>query len=324
MNTISLIYKNNKEEKRKLTYNLFMDQSATQKWINMWVKFFESNEQFTVRSENPTIIKSLEYYQNDLYEKCYKLVNDYNIDLLKGWDNKNNYTQDFLNVLHDDFVENTNISSDPEVVKLLNLVNHSIHTLESAMRTPQNYKANYFKSVLRWPWPDTVWAQAEIDENDQKGNVTWFKDEHCLFLAYATLGKDLNMILNDEHYDLIKTEQVMPKTKISPWMSFCIPYKDGNSSDEYRINLDNSYIEEFYNKAETKKDLLDEYNIDYKSWKHKPGRIVIGLNENGSMEDWYWFVDNSDEIVLSEIIFNTDLLNATACLIDSENYNWII
>lgn len=301
-----------------------MEQTATQKWINMWIKFFESKEQFTVRSENPTIIKSLEYYQNKLYEQCYKLVNDYNVTLLEGWDNKNNYTQEFLNVLHDDFVENTNISSDPEVVKLLNLVNHSIHTLESAIRTPVGSRVNYFKSVLRWPWPDTEWAQVEIDEKDQQGNVTWFNQEHCLFLAYATLGKDLYMILNDEHFDLVKTGQVMPKTKISPWMSFCIPFKDGISSAQQRLEWDNIGIDAFYSKAETKKDLLDEYNIDYKNWIHKPGRIVIGLNENGSTQDWNWFVDNSDEIVLSELTFNTQVLVATACLIDSENYNWTI
>ncbi len=312
MNTVKLIYAYGNES-ISLDYTLRTDYTVVEKWLKLW-KFYKDagHVDFKINSESPTTINSLDYYHNEVFVRCQSLVNQYGIDIVEGWD-KPPYTQEMLNVIHDDFAENVNIvnsNDDPEFKNILVELNHQIHTLEAAMSS--NGLHSYIRSVLKQPWhaEDDPQDLKYLTQDDQTSKHNDFTKRHCLFLSYASLGKDLEMILQDKHFHLLERHKMVPKETVSPWFAICVPHADNIITDTEQA--DKNRIE-WMNKL-AKEHNIAQYGVDVNHWIHRPGRHIMGINHNGSQKDRQWFLKYGQQCILDKIIFDTDIIKTSVTL----------
>lgn len=314
MNTVTLeyVYDN---EKLSLEYELFTEYTVVQKWLKLWKHYSTVDTTFDINSECPTTINSLDYYHNEVFTRCERLVKEYGVEIVDGWD-KPPYTQEILNVIHDDFAENVVIidsNDDPEFKNILVELNHQIHTLEGAMQGGGLHA--YARSILKNPWrieEDPEELQL-LEESDQLNKQSGFIKRHCLFLSYASLGKELEMILNDDHIGLLERNEMVAKTTVSPWFAFCIPEQDDiefDADEENRIRIE-------WMREQAERYNIEQYGVDVNHWIHRPGRHIMGINNSGSQSDRQWFIKYGEKCSLNKIIFNTDIIKTTVELKDN-------
>ena len=311
MNTIELTYTSS-DDSITLKYDLATQHSVVEKWLMIWAEYHESMDRFSIESECSVTLKSLSYYHNQVLESCRTLVEDHNMELGEGWDSIP-YNQQILNVLHADFAENAKFADiEAECTKVLTDLNHNIHTLEGAINggyecfvTSSN---SYSQSILRKPWEVTSMAAQLLTELDQAGKTSAFMEMHCLFLAYSTLGKDLETILKND-IELLESGKVEPKRTIGPWFSFNIPPKDGNISKEQESQINADNWQRMQKKA-NEEQIKEKFDVDVNDWIHVPGRHILGINNNGKRTDRDWFFANAGNCKLTQIVFATELLQA--------------
>jgi len=333
MNTIKLTYASGNES-ISLDYTLQTEYTIVHKWLAIWNEYYNRRDQlptFSINSECIATILPVEDYHNIVLENCKKLVTVYNKTLPVGWDSVP-YEQSMLNVIHDQFAAETvelretpENEYDPNLLVLLKELNHNVHTLEGAMEN--NDVHNYARSILLEPWPvpntsneDWPKSTALLTKEDQEAKSSGFSSRHCLFLAYGTLGKDIEMIIQNEHLHLITDNQVDPKTTVSPWFTFNIPTVGVTAEQE--AELTTIHLNWYKQKAE-EHDLLGTYGIDINDWIHTPGRHILAINESGSSDDFDWFVEKSSTCKVVKIEFNTEILNASVVYDeDKDSYSW--
>ena len=336
MNTVKLTYASGNES-ISLDYTLQTGYTVVHKWLAIWNEYYNRREYqptFTINSECPSTVLPIEDYHNVVLENCKKLVTVYNKTLPDGWDSVP-YAQSLLNVIHDKFaaecIELGELSEgdyDPELLALLRELNHNIHTLEGAINNNGTLQ-NYARSVLLEPWhvvhsdqsiEDWPKSAALLTQQDQDAKSSGFAHRHCLFLAYATLGKDIEMILQDNHLDLITANNVEPKRSVSPWFTFNIPAEGVTAERESELTHGRL---EWYKEKSQEHDLVGTYGVDINDWIHAPGRHILAINESGSADDFDWFVERAHTCKIVKIDFDTEILNASVVYDeDADTYSW--
>lgn len=310
MDKILIHYSGDNDASRVLEYTL-RNNSTTDKFLSVWQYISQSKS--TVESDIEWHIPSYDeqYYTNLIYSICQALESRHGVELPPGWQTPP-YSSDYLNVLHEGFRVNQNDSTNSAYSDLLHDLNLNIHQLEGFIYAEQAGDVN---PVIHSFMDFANSYKFDFEETDASLLDTNYRNRHCIFMAYETLGKTLESVVIDNDLAILDNGVLMPKTKIGSQFSVCVPWS--NFSDHQMLQLNQSYCNQITDWC-NQNNILEQYNVDHTHWLHQPGRVILA-DGHTTQSDWQWFVDQ-DNVILESVEFQTSKFNLLISLLMDSVY----
>lgn len=309
MNKIVLTYIGDNNT-RALEYTL-LQHATVDKFLQVWEHVISNKDCFESDIEWHVPSYDAQHYTTLIYNICQTLTEQHGVVLPDGWQTPP-YSNQYLNDLHEGFRVNQNDTDIEQYSQLLHDLNLHIHQLESFMYADQSGDVN---PVIHSFMDFHNDYKLDFAESDGLLVDTNYRNKHCIFMAYETLGKTLENVVMDNDITILDNNVLMPKSKIGTQFSVCIPWS--NFSTEYMMQLDTSYKHQITNWC-TENNILSQYNVDYTAWQHQPGRVILATSST-TQDDWQWFVDQK-YVSIKSIEFKTDKFNATISHLMEKTY----
>lgn len=309
MDTVTLTYIGDAGS-RSIDYML-ENNDTVDKFLSVWQHVTSNKDVFESDIEWHIPAHDADYYTNIIQGICQALTNEHGVQLPDGWQTPP-YSTTYLNDLHEGFRVSQNSQDNTAYANLLHDLNLNIHKLEGFLLAEHSGDVN---PVIHSFMDFANTYKFDFTEADSMLNDVNYRNRHCIFMAYETLGKTLESVVMDNDLMILENQVLKPKTQIGTQFSVCIPY---NTAPENQLTLQaESYSDNIHTWCSAN-NVLEKFNVDSTHWLHRPGRVILGYADT-TQDDWQWFVDQKDVRVQS-VVFTTSKFNATISLLLEKTY----